>query len=110
MAKAATGSVVEKTTTRGTSYALRFRALGTRRFVHLGYAGEGWNRARAEEELQNVLADVRRGTWQPPPDPAALASAARETPTFHEFASQWFAAQKLEGGRAGTGLSARRSS
>jgi integrase len=55
-------------------------------------------------ETPNVLADVRRGTWQPPPDPAALALAARETPTFHEFASQWFAAQKLEGGRAGTGL------
>ena len=54
MAKAATGGVVEKTTTRGTSYALRFRALGTRQFVHLGYAGEGWNRARAEDELQSA--------------------------------------------------------
>ena len=51
MAKAATGGVVEKSTARGTSYALRFRALGERQFIHLGYASEGWTRARAESEL-----------------------------------------------------------
>src|SRR5690242_17440205 len=104
MAKAATGGVVEKSTARGTSYALRFRALGKRQFIHLGYASEGWTRARAESELDNVLADVRRGQWQPPPDPAAEATAVREIPTFHQFASEWFADQKVEGGRTGTGL------
>ena len=32
---------------------------------------------RAEEELQNVLADVRRGLWRPPePAPTVLSSAA----------------------------------
>ena len=66
--KASTGGVVEKTTSRGTSFALRFRALGERQFLHLGYASEGWTRARADEELRNVLADVRRGIWQPPPN------------------------------------------
>jgi integrase len=95
--------VVEKTTARGTSFALRFRALGKRQFLHLGYAAEGWTRTRAEQELQNVLADVRRGIWTPPPDPAATPEL-REIPTFHEFASEWFEAQKLEGGRKGDGL------
>jgi integrase len=50
-----------------------------------------------------VLADVRRGIWQPPADPVA-ATEPREVPTFHEFASEWFEAQKLEGGRNGKGL------
>src|SRR4051812_47358708 len=83
MPKAPTGGVVEKTTSRGTSFALRFRALGERRFLHLGYASEGWTRARADEELQNVLADVRRALWQPPAEPQP-APAAHQIPTFHE--------------------------
>jgi integrase len=103
--KAPTGGVVEKTTTRGTSFALRFRAHGRREFLHLGYAAEGWTRQRAEQELQNVLADVRRGMWRPPPDPSDT-QPPRDMPTFHEFASDWFQAQKLEGGRNGRGLTA----
>ena len=51
-----------------------------------------------------MLADVRRGIWQPPAAPTA-APEPRQMPTFHEFASEWFAAQKLEGGRKGKGLS-----
>ena len=103
MPRASTGGVVEKTTVRGTSFALRFRALGKRQFLHLGCTADGWTRRRADQELDNVLADVRRGIWQPPPDPQA-APEPREVPTFHEFASEWFAAQKLEGGRNGEGL------
>ena len=64
MAKPATGAIVEKRTARGTSFALRFRAYGERRYVTLGATEDGWNRASAEEELQNVLADVRRGIWR----------------------------------------------
>src|SRR6218665_993499 len=81
-----TGGVVEKTTARGTSFALRFRALGKRQFAHVGYA-DGWTRKRAEDELQNVLADVRRGIWRPPAEPESAAEP-RRIPTFHEFASE----------------------
>ena len=104
MPRHSTGGVVEKTTKRGISYGLRFRALGKRQFVHVGYSHDGWTRKRAEEELENVLADVRRGIWQPPAEPEQAAEP-RAVPTFHEFASEWFAAQKLEGGRKGKGLS-----
>jgi integrase len=103
MARKSTGGVVEKQTSRGTSYGIRFRAGGKRRFVHVGYATEGWTRRRAEEELANVLADVRRGIWKPPSAPIV----PKEEPTFHEFASAYFEAQKLEGGRRGKGLSAK---
>jgi len=50
MARRSTGGVVEKQTSRGTSYGIRFRAGGQRRFVHVGYSTEGWTRRRAEEE------------------------------------------------------------
>jgi hypothetical protein len=87
MPRPATGSIVEKTTTSGTVFAIRFRALGRQRYVTLGTAEQGWTRARAEDELANVLADVRRGSWQEP-KPAAVPEAVQE-PTFHAFASEW---------------------
>src|SRR4051812_5515269 len=43
----------------------------------------GTGRDAAEEELQNVLADVRRGVWQP----HAPVEEPRPEPTFHAFAS-----------------------
>jgi integrase len=94
MARPATGQVIERESSKGTSYALRFRAYGGRRFLTLGTTAEGWDRARAEVELQNVLADVRRGIWQPPRQDAAPA-AERRDPTFHEFASEWYEAKAL---------------
>jgi integrase len=48
----------------------------------------------AQRELAVVLRDVDLGTWRPPrPDPAPTKTA---NPTFHEFASDWFAAKRLE--------------
>ena len=63
-------------------------------YVTLGTSDEGWTRRRAEDELANVLADVRRGVWRPhQPDTADVPAA---DPTFHEFASEWFAARRGE--------------
>ncbi len=93
MARAASGQVLEREGKRGRTFALRFRAYGQRQYVTLGTAEDGWTRARAEEELQNVLADVRRGIWRPP---EPVVEAPRAEPTFHEFASQWFAAREPE--------------
>ena len=42
--------------------------------------------------MRHVLADVERGIWRPVEDePAAIVEA---DPTFHEFASQWFEANR----------------
>ncbi|MFN2467186.1 MAG: tyrosine-type recombinase/integrase [Gaiellaceae bacterium] len=76
-----------------TTYAARFRALGRRHFVTFGSSDDGWNRGRAELELQNVLADVRRGRWQPP---APVEEKPREEPTFHEYSSAWVARRRRE--------------
>jgi integrase len=85
MPRKATGQVIEPSD--GRSWAIRFRAYGKRRYVALGTAEEGWNRKRAEAELRHVLADVERGIWRP--DEPAKAPLVAETPTFHEFASEW---------------------
>lgn len=60
------GQVMERSSSRGKVYALRFQAYGQRRYLTLGSPAEGWTRRRADEELQDVLADVRRAIWVPP--------------------------------------------
>ena len=87
------GEVVDRRVRRDRAYALRFMAYGERRYITLGRRSDGWDRRAAEEELQNVLADVRRGFWVPPERGRAgrggpgEAEAAREVPHFGAFAS-----------------------
>lgn len=94
MARQATGQVVVRKRVRGRVYGLRVRAYGERHYVTLGSDAEGWTPDRAALELENVLADIRRGIWRPPTlDPAPVPAA---DPTFHEFASEWFEAKRQE--------------
>ncbi len=101
MATRAKGRVEERSWKRGRGYALRFRAYGERQYVTLGMESEGWNRKRAEEELANILADVRRGIWVPPerekPGSAEAADGAPKSeaaPLFGPFALSRLAAKK----------------
>ena len=66
MATRSQGQVLERTWKSGRGYALRFNAYGERQYLTLGLETEGWTRTRAEEELQNIVADVRRGLWVTP--------------------------------------------
>ncbi len=93
MPRPATGQVVVDERRRSPTFGLRFRAYGKREYVTLGTADEGWTRAKAQTELQNVLADVRRGIWRPV---EPKAPEINRDPTFHEFASRWFDATKGE--------------
>jgi len=96
MARESTGQVLERKGKRGITYATRVRAYGERHYLSLGYSWEGYTRRQAETELQNILADIRRGTWKAPqPQPAAAPTVAGD-PTFHEFSSQWFEARRHE--------------
>ncbi|HTZ87573.1 MAG TPA: tyrosine-type recombinase/integrase [Solirubrobacteraceae bacterium] len=94
MARETTGQVLERAGKRGTTYATRVRAYGQRHYLSLGYSWEGYTRRHAETELQNILADIRRGIWKPPQPQPALAPA--KDPTFHEFSSEWFEARRHE--------------
>jgi integrase len=87
----ATGQVLTYQRTGGlTSWYLRIRAYGGRYRLNLGTEFEGWTEARARIELQNVLAKVQAGIWEPP----APQAPASNDPTFHEFASSWLARRK----------------
>jgi integrase-like protein len=66
------------------------RAYGKRHRINLGTELDGWTEARARIELQNVLAKIQAGIWEPP----APQSPAKEDPTFHEFASSWLKRRK----------------
>lgn len=94
MPRPATGQVVVDERRRSPTFGLRFRAYGRREYVSLGTAAEGWTHAKAQTELENVLADVRRGIWRPA---EPKAPEIDRDPTFHEFASRWFDATKGEG-------------
>jgi Phage integrase, N-terminal SAM-like domain len=50
------------------------------------------NDRRAERKLDDVLAAVRPGVWQP-----VERRPANPPVTFHEFASRWWTARKAEG-------------
>jgi hypothetical protein len=93
MPRRSTGQVVTRKTKRGAVYAFRFYVGGVRHYVTLGTAEEGWNRRRAEDELAATMAAVRAGTWEPP-KPTTPAQPRAPELTFHEFASEWFEANR----------------
>ena len=96
MGRPATGHVI-KPSERQPSFGLRFTAYGKRQYLNLGRPEDGWTLAMAQRELAVVLRDVDLGTWRPPqPNPAPTRDI---DPTFHEFASDWFAAKRLEIGQ-----------
>ena len=89
MASRPKGEVMVREWKSGRGYALRFWAYGERQYVTLGYARDGWDPDRAEEELENILADVRRGLWVPPKKRTKRGgeeSERGEVPLFGPFA------------------------
>jgi integrase len=94
MARESLGQIITRPGRDGTAYAVRFRAYGQRQYVTLGNSHDGYTRRQAEAELQNILADVRRGIWRPPTSVPVAQPAA--DPGFHEFASRWVASRQGE--------------
>ena len=99
MARKSTGGITEKpTAASGTSFGIRYRVAGRRINQHVGYAADGITRADAERELAFTMEQLRRGEWSPPVEVKAPA----ESPTFHEFASDWIERREAEGLRPRT--------
>jgi integrase len=93
----ATGTIVRHRWKDGRtiSWWLRVRAYGRRWRVDLGTSHEGWNEERAQVELDRILAQIDRGTWQPPEDePTPASFDTGESETFHVFASRWWHEKK----------------
>jgi integrase len=95
------GQVIERAWKSGRSYAIRFLAYGERHYLTLGSEREGWSRKRAEQELQNILADVRRGLWIPPDRRSdtrngTISDGPQPAPLFGPFATEWLKARQTE--------------
>jgi integrase len=92
MARPTRGSVTEHVGKDGRTYRyLRFVAYGKRRNVRLGPVSA----ETAEAALRHTLADVERGTWQPP-DAIQAPPEPEPVPTFGEFAVEWWALREGE--------------
>lgn len=98
MAARQKGEVLERVWKSGRGYALRFRAYGEREYLTLGFEHDGWTYRRAEEELENILADVRRGIWVSPKKKKRQAEAEADEEIaktiFGPFARQLLASRK----------------
>src|SRR2546430_12245124 len=64
------------------TYSLRFRVNRKREILTLGTDTEGWTLRKAERKLEDVLARIRAGVWEPPTPPD---SDDDRTQTFHVF-------------------------
>lgn len=96
MPRQATGSVETHVWRDGktVTYRARFRAYGRRWRVDFGTNHEGWNEERARVELERIMGQVARGTWEPPP-PEAPVELDREE-TLHVTASRWWQRRESE--------------
>ncbi|MFL5864892.1 MAG: hypothetical protein ACJ780_29715 [Solirubrobacteraceae bacterium] len=94
MEKRARGEIRVHERNDGTlTFSIRFRANGKRHSMTLGTNKDGWTWRKAERKLDDALAQVRAGVWQPEdPNPRERVCDL----TFHEFASRWWTAKSAE--------------
>jgi integrase len=107
MSRAPTGQFTTWRLKNGsTGFGCRFRYRGKRFHETLGSSQDGLTPRKARLAMQDLMANVRAGRWVPP-EQRVPESEPKVIPTFHAFASEWFAALCEEGGRNGDGLSER---
>lgn len=75
---------------RTVTFRGRVRLRGQRYRIDFGTNHEGWNAARAQVELDVILRQCERGTWEPPAKTIAVALPAAEEETLHVTASRWW--------------------
>src|SRR3954469_24543750 len=74
----------------------RVRAYGRRYRIDFGTNHEGWSVERARVELDRILQQVERGTWEPPSRNGEASAAIDAQETVHVTASRWWQRRKTE--------------
>jgi integrase len=97
MARRATGAIETHAWRDGRTVTVRarLRAYGRRYRIDFGTNHEGWSVERARVELDRILQQIERGTWEPP-GPADSATALDGDETVHVTASRWWQRRKAE--------------
>jgi integrase len=103
MPRQATGYIEARPWKDGTtiSWRLHVSAAGRSHKLTLGTNHEGWSEERAEVARDQILAQIRRGTWTPPDVEAtmqaqAAAKEAHPQETIHVTLSRWWQGKKRE--------------
>jgi hypothetical protein len=106
MARRPTGQLyVVKTKDGGRSYGVRFRWRGKRHYRTLGHSSTGMTKRQAERAIEDLVAQLVAGVWDPDQDRAQHADARRdEAAIFDSFALEWFERRRVAGGRDAGGL------
>ena len=90
MGRPTNGQVTERRWANGRTltFGARLHAYGRRHRLTFGTNTQGWNRTRAEIELESILQQVLRGTWIPPTKRTSVVQAQAVRPDGHQpFAS-----------------------
>jgi hypothetical protein len=97
MARPNTGEVTEWPWKDGRTitYGARVRANGHRHRLSFGTNHQGWDRTRAEIEVERILQEVDAGTWMPPSRRTSVKRAQVVRPDGHQLFSS-FARQILD--------------
>ena len=98
MARPAHGTIVQRATRQGDSFALRISFNGRKYRIVLGGSWDGWTLERAEKEREFISHQIARGEWVPPARPIDQALERRRDDesemTFQVFASVFLAKKK----------------
>jgi integrase len=91
MPRPATGNVEQHRWADGTtvSYWLRVSCDGKRHRLVLGTNREGWSYERAAVELEKIMGQIARGTWEPPRKDRTKQEPDEEE-IFHVTLSRWW--------------------
>jgi integrase len=81
---------------RTVTIRVRVRAYGRRYRIDLGTNPEGWSVERARVELDRILQQVERGTWEPPSSSNGSTNTVDAEETVHVTASRWWQRRKGE--------------
>jgi integrase len=118
MGRPPTGAITPETLVNGTLvFRLRFHAYGARQTVYVHEArdcdcgcGGDWNKRTAAVELENILARVKAGVWEPPQRRSVVAKPVDvRVPSFHAYSSRWLQA-RIDGVTGEKPISARTQS
>jgi integrase len=98
MARRATGAIETHAWRDGRTVTVRarLRAYGRRYRIDFGTNHEGWSVERARVELDRILQQIERGTWQPPGQADEPEAALDGDETLHVTASRWWQRRKAE--------------
>lgn len=108
MARRPTGQLCRTKTKAGTTFGVRFRWEGKRRYRVVGYSADGMTKRAAEREIERLMAALWSGGWEPAEDERRRPEReAAEAETFDAFALEWYLRRATTGGRDGGGLSER---